>query len=108
MEEILKGLIDKQPHELTGETKKLFEAIMKIADERDQLKRDFEIKNNYLELLCDIGYDYDGCNTVESLKELIDELIKFAELALKNNDKEVMYIGANEQKYNILHEKIEC
>lgn len=36
-----------------------------------------------LELICDIGYDYDGCNSVESLKELIDELVDLASQGLK-------------------------
>jgi hypothetical protein len=27
----------------------------------------------YLKFIVDILYDYDGCNTVKSLKELIDE-----------------------------------
>lgn len=36
-----------------------------------------------LELICDIGYDYDGCNSVESLKELIDELVDLASHGLK-------------------------
>ena len=35
----------------------------------------------YLELLCDIAYDYDGFNTVASLKALIDELKNYAHKA---------------------------
>jgi hypothetical protein len=31
--------------------------------------------DEWLELLWQIGVDYDGCNTVESLKGLVDELI---------------------------------
>lgn len=31
-----------------------------------------------LKFITDIAYDYDGCNTVESLKELIDEIRKEA------------------------------
>ena len=33
------------------------------------LKREIEIKNKYLQLLIDIGYDYDGMNTVERIKK---------------------------------------
>lgn len=29
-----------------------------------------------------IGYDYDGCNTVESLKDLIDELVDMTKEAM--------------------------
>ena len=31
-----------------------------------------------LQSIIDIGFDYDGCSKVESLKELIDELVKMA------------------------------
>lgn len=38
MEEELKKMLGKRPDELEGETLKLFNAIMKIADERDELE----------------------------------------------------------------------
>lgn len=31
--------------------------------------------DEWMELIQDIAYGYDGCNTVESLKELIDEMV---------------------------------
>ena len=34
--------------------------------------------DEWLELLYDIGLDYDGCGTVESLKDLVDELMKMS------------------------------
>lgn len=36
-----------------------------------------------LELICDIAVDYDGFNTVESLKELVDEMAGYAGEARK-------------------------
>lgn len=36
-----------------------------------------------LELICDIAVDYDGFNTVESLKELVDEMAGYAGKARK-------------------------
>lgn len=33
----------------------------------------YEKQEGCLKFIADILYDYDGCNTVESLKELIDE-----------------------------------
>lgn len=39
---------------------------------------ELETAYNYLELICDIAIDYDGFNTVESLKELIDEMASYA------------------------------
>lgn len=35
----------------------------------------------YLDLIYDISIDYDGCNTVESLKELIDEMVDLTKKA---------------------------
>ena len=34
--------------------------------------------DEWLELLHDIGFDYDGCGTVESLKSLVDELVEMS------------------------------
>ena len=39
--------------------------------------------DEWLELLWDIGIDYDGCNTVESLKSLVDELMEMSTNARK-------------------------
>ena len=70
------------------------------------LKRQIEIKNEYLVLIVDLACDYDGFNTVEGLKGLIDELRKYASYALDNNDKIPVYKDGNENDFNILHERI--
>lgn len=70
------------------------------------LQRQIEIKNAYLELIYGLIFDYDGFNTVEGLKGLIDELRKYASYALDNNDKIPIYRDGNENDFNILHEKI--
>ena len=44
--------------------------------------------DEWLELLWDIGLDYDGCNTVESLKGLVDELMEMSTKA-----RECLYDG---------------
>ena len=36
----------------------------------------------WLELIHDIGFDYDGFNTVDSLKDLVDELVDMAKNAM--------------------------
>ena len=69
-------------------------------------ERKLAIKDEYLKLIIDIGYDYDGCNTVESLKELIDELVGYADKALKNDDKTEAYINGKGESLNILQEVI--
>ena len=46
----------------------------------DELKKEVSDLRNRLHLIWALGYDYDGCNTVESLKELIDELVSYTQL----------------------------
>lgn len=72
---------------------------------RNKMQREIKIKNEYLQLIIDLGFDYDGFEKSESLKELIDELIDLAKKAIHNDDTSVIYSGA-EQGYNILHEKV--
>ena len=72
----------------------------------EKIERQNEIKDAYLDIIYDIGVDYDGCNTVKSLKELIDEFMKWAKFAIENNDTECMFIGANDKEFNILHEEL--
>lgn len=72
--------------------------------------RTIKIKNEYLQLIYDILIDYDGCNTVESLKELIDEARQYVKQAFTNDDKSVIYTNWNKGniiKQNILGEEVE-
>ena len=63
------------------------------------------IMEKYFELIIYLGYDYDGLNTVESLKGLIDELVKYAKLGITKNLSEPIY--ENEKgKYNILGKEL--
>lgn len=39
--------------------------------------------DEWLELICDIAVGYDGCETVESLKELVNEMKEYAVNARK-------------------------
>ena len=87
--------------------KKEFSRLNKELEKKD---REIQIKNNYLDLIWQIGYDYDGLNKVESLKELIDELVDYAIKAKKNDDKSVMYEGNRGKEIinqNILFEKVD-
>ena len=70
------------------------------------LKREKEIMTKYMQLIVDIGFDYDGYNKSEDLKELIDEIVEYATLGIECNDKKVMYQNET-KKYNILMEEIE-
>lgn len=46
----------------------------------DELKKEVSDLNNRRHMIWAIGCDYDGCNTVDSLKELIDELVSYTQL----------------------------
>lgn len=51
-----------------------------LNKEIEELKEEVRDLNNRRHLIWALGYDYDGCNTVESLKELIDELVSYTQL----------------------------
>ena len=46
-------------------------------------KQQFDKIDYYLDIIFGLGADYDGCNSVESLKGLIDELVEYANKARK-------------------------
>ena len=55
-EKVLKELQEARPEMLTGEAKRLFEAIMTIADERDVAESDlYEANNRITDLLLILG-----------------------------------------------------
>lgn len=90
------------------EGNKYYKSMENLIARNKELERQIEIKNAYLTLINDIAYDYDGCNTVKSLKELIDELVKMITQAYKNDDWTVMYTNSSRTKNkNILQELIE-
>ena len=70
------------------------------------MDRGTEIMEHYLELIYDLGYDYDGCNDVESLKGLIDEMCRLASLGRACNVIEPITEDGRGKKYNILGEEI--
>ena len=50
-QKVLDELQGVRPEKLTGEAKRLFKAIMKIADERDELKKKAEEQNKIIDLM---------------------------------------------------------
>ena len=73
----------------------------------DTLLRTLEIKDEYFKLIDFLLVDYDGCKSVESLKELIDETREYIHKALKNDDKSVVYRRGDDKGLNILGEEVE-
>lgn len=57
--QILKELYEVRPEKLNDKAKRLFEAMMKIADERDSVKADLYEANNRINDLLDIVKDKD-------------------------------------------------
>ena len=71
----------------------------------EKLNKQVEIMEKYLELIYDLGFDYDGCGTIESLKKLIEDLVHCASLGRACNTTEPIYTNMGKH-YNILHEEI--
>lgn len=82
--------------------KKMFE----YAEKCEKLERQIRIKDGYCDLIWCLGVDYDGYETPEGLKSLIDELVDLAKKAARNDDKYAMYEGCGNKFYNILHEEV--
>ena len=76
-QKILEELIGSKSEKLTGEAKRLFEAIMKIADERDELLKerqaDKEKIKEYAELLIKVNVQNLN-NSIEQRKESNEQL----------------------------------
>ena len=70
------------------------------------LDEQIKLKNAYCQLIVDLGFDYDGYNSIESLKSLIDELVGYAQKAIDNDDKTAIYVNENGHEQNILLEDI--
>ena len=71
------------------------------------LERQIKIKDKYCQLIINLGFDYDGFNTVDSLKGLIDELVSYARKAIECDDKEAVYVNGKGERDNILGEPID-
>lgn len=73
--------------------------VLKERDkEIEELKRQIQIKNNYIKLILDILYDYDGYfsrqtneGSAKDLADLIDETCDYLKKAILNDDKSDVY-----------------
>lgn len=85
----------------------------KLGDEKIEIERlrknnlrIREIYDAYLWLIIDLALDYDGFNTVDGLKGLIDEIKSYAYMAIDNDTKTPFYKDGDGNDLNILLEKI--
>lgn len=74
-------------------------------EEIEQLTNQIIIMEKYLELIHDLGYDYDGFNYEKDLKGLIDEMCRYASLGRVCNTTEPIFVD-RDKEYNILNEEI--
>lgn len=69
------------------------------------LEEKVTIKDKYSALIRDISYDYDGCNSVESLKCLIDQIVEWSVNSIMCDVERVVY-ASRDDEYNILGDKL--
>lgn len=72
----------------------------------DEMEEKIDIMQRYFQMIIDLGFDYDGCNTIEGLKMLIDELVRYARVGKNCDIVETVYVNES-KKYNILGEEID-
>lgn len=113
-EEMLEEMTKLDPSKLKEETRDLFNTIMRVIDEKEELyyenkkyERNLKIKDAYLQLIIDFAWGYDGFNDVDNLKLLIDDLSRFAKMALENDDKSPISTNCDLKEFNILGERID-
>lgn len=91
-----------------------YEAIQIVLNLVKTLQRDLIIVDEYASLLWDILCDYDGYydpetkkGSLEGLAGLVDEAMEYCNKIRNRDVKSIMYEDCNDNKYNILGEKIE-
>jgi hypothetical protein len=88
VKDVIKKLAKEPAYQHTGED--FYAGVYTVEDaladleeveaDIDELKNEVIDLNNRRHLIWALGVDYDGCNTVKSLKELIDELVSYTQL----------------------------
>ena len=91
--QILKELYEVRPEKLNDKAKRLFEAMMKIVDERDSVKADLYEANNRINDLLDIAKQKDELIDLMA-QELIDQQVR----AFKDNFDPFKYINKEQVK----------
>lgn len=76
VQKVLEELIGLKPEQLTGEAKRLFEAIMKIADERDELLKERQADKEKIKELYEIIINNKPHIAQQKLKLYIQKLLK--------------------------------
>ena len=72
-------------------------------DEIARLKKELVTANERLHWIWAIGVDYDGMDTVEGLKDLIDEMVEFTQMTDDQVDYTIYRKGAEETAEKIIN-----
>lgn len=89
------------------------QSVENIVKGYKELEKNLKISDKYLKLLYSILIDYDGYydketkkGSVEGLAGLVDQTLDYIQKALDRDDKSVIYIDGDNEKYNIFLDKI--
>ena len=63
--------------------------------------------DEWLEMIWQVGVDYDGCNSIESLKGLVDELIEMSQKARYCLEDGKLFVDKEESEKSYLAAKTE-
>ena len=74
----MKKEIEISPRQIAKAIDDLLEEKQFLEEQVKYLKSKIKNKDNWCQLIADIGYDYDGYRKAEDLMSLIDELVKYA------------------------------
>lgn len=72
-------------------------------DEIARLKKELATANERLHWIWAIGVDHDGMDTVEGLKDLIDEMVEFTQMTDEQVDYSIYRKGAEETAEKIIN-----
>ena len=72
-------------------------------DEIARLKKELATANERLHWIWAIGVDYDGMDTVEGLKDLIDEMVEFTQMTDEQVDYSIYRKGAEDAAEKIIN-----
>ena len=84
---------EEQAFEFLKYIKNLQQENKQLKEKVKYQKNKIDNKDKWCQLIVDIGFDYDGYDTIESLKGLIDELVRYALNSRDNYDYEEILKG---------------
>lgn len=104
-EKVLEELNSVRPEMLNGEAKRLFEAIMKIADERDEACKDIKKKDKQIERYINILATNDmlhvkECEEKDNIIASKDRLLSLLTIEQNDNEKELEKLRADIENKN--------